>query len=73
VTPLSGQPGKEILVLGKLHLQTPLMRAGAFREDIQYQRYPVDDLDIKLFLQVILLFRRQLIIEDKNVKVFGAF
>jgi len=45
--------------------------AGALGEDIQNQCRSIDDLYVELFFQVLLLVRRQFIIEDKDVKACG--
>ena len=59
-------------MLGKFNLQTSFVGAGAPGKDIQNQSYTVDNLYVKLFFQVLLLVRRQLIIENEDIKVTGV-
>ena len=67
VAPLPGQSRQEALALGKLHLQLAFAGAGTPGKDVQDEGNTVDDFDLKGFLKVVLLLRRQLIIEDSDV------
>jgi hypothetical protein len=46
VAPLAGEPGKPVLVLRQLHLQSAFSRPRMLREDIQDERRPIDDLNV---------------------------
>jgi hypothetical protein len=71
VTPLAGQARHEVLGLGQLNLQARLTRLGALGEDIDNQRRAVQDFDVQSLLQVALLRRAQLVVEDHH-RVVGV-
>ena len=72
MTPLPGKSGEKVLVLGQFHLQTPFVGASSFGEDVQDERNAVDDLYLEGFLQVLLLIRRKLVIENNDIVIVGA-
>ena len=53
-----------MLQLGKLHLHLALVRACALREDVEDERGAIDYAATKLPLEIALLGRRQLVVED---------
>src|SRR6266851_3918608 len=58
-----------MMQLRRLHLQAAFLGAGALGEDVQDQLGAVDHLDVELFLQVALLARGELFVEDEQVEV----
>src|SRR5713226_6065563 len=58
-----------MMQLRRLHLQAAFLGAGALSEDVQDQLGAVDHLDVELFLQVALLARGELFVEDEQVEV----
>ena len=58
-----------MMQLRRLDLQPALLRAGSLGEDVEDQLSAVDHLDLELALQVALLPRRQLLVEDQQVEV----
>jgi hypothetical protein len=72
VTPLAGQSGQKVLVLGKLDLKLSLAGAGAAGKDVQDKSNTVDDFDLEGLFKVVLLEGGQLIVEDSDV-VVGCF
>ncbi len=67
--PPSRQPRQEVLELGQLHLQPPLPRARPVGEDVEDQLRAVEGLDPDRLLDVPLLGRRQLLVDDEEVGV----
>ena len=65
--PEPGKSGKEIFVLRQLHLEPSLVRLSASGEDIQDERCAVNDLYPKGLLQIPLLGRGELVVEDDQV------
>ena len=65
--PHPGQPGHAVLKLRQLDLQSPFVRLGALREDIENQRRAVDDLDVEHFFEIALLRRGELVVEDHQI------
>src|SRR5207302_851512 len=59
VGPATREPGQQVLELGHLHLNTPLCRGGAPREDGEDHLGAIQDRDIPHLLQVALLARGQ--------------
>jgi len=59
-------------MLGELDLQHALLRRGVLRKDVEDHRRPVDDVDLEHLLQVALLGRRQLVVEDDEVEIEGG-
>ena len=62
---LPSQAWQVILELCQLDLQLALTRAGPLGKDIQDQSRTVNDLDAEDLFQIMLLGRRQLIVEDQ--------
>src|ERR1700674_1070913 len=58
-----------MMQLRRLYLQAAFFGAVSLGEDVQDQFGAVDHLDVELFLQVALLARRELFIEDEQVEV----
>ena len=67
VGPAAHQPAGLIVEMGKLDLQPPLGSRGAFAEDLQDQARPVDDLDARFLLQVLLLNGGKRRIDDEQL------
>src|SRR5581483_10506172 len=63
------QPGQPVAELGQLDLLHAGLAVGVLGEDVEDQRHPVDDVDLEQLLQVALLRRRQLLVEDHDVDV----
>ena len=63
----SGQPRQQIIQLRQLHLQLAFARAGAAGEYVQNQLRPVQNLAVERALQVALLGRSQIRIEQDHV------
>jgi len=63
------EPRKQVMQLRRFDLQPPFLGARALGKDVQDQLGPVDHLDVELFLQVALLPRGQLLVEDQQVEV----
>ena len=64
VCPQAGQAGQHITILRQLHLRLGVRRLRPTGEDVENQVGPVEDLDLKLLLDVTQLLGRQLIVED---------
>jgi hypothetical protein len=64
VGPLAAQSRENVLVLRQLNLETAFLRAGVLREDVEDQRRAIKHLHVERLLEVALLRRRQLIVED---------
>ena len=64
VSPLSRQPGQQVLVLGELDLEASLAGAGVATKDIQDHARAVEDLDLKDAFEVLLLRGPELVVED---------
>jgi len=67
--PLAGQARQAVLVLRQLDLERAFARAGVLREDFEDQRRAVDDLHLvaEPLLQLALVARRKLVVEDHHV------
>ena len=61
------QPAALVVERGQLDLQAAFMRAGARAEDLQDQAGAVDDLGVPGLLEVALLHRRQLVVDDDQL------
>ena len=57
---------------GQLDLQAALARAGVAREDVEDQRRAVQHLAVEQLLEVALLVRRQLVVDDQQVEAAGC-
>ena len=66
-TPLPGEPRQQVVELRQLHLQPALPRARAPREDVEDELRAVERLAADRLLDVALLRRRQLVVEDDHV------
>ena len=69
VGPHPGQTWQPVLQLSQLHLQAALVRLRPAGKDIEDEGRPVDDLDVEDLLQVALLVRVELFVEDDQVVV----
>ena len=69
--PHTGQPGKQILVLGQFHLQAAFPGLGPPRENIQDQAAAVQHLHAQRFRQIAHLRGRKLIVEHRQIAVVG--
>ncbi len=69
VGPHTGQAGKQVLVLGKLHLGLGRRRLRALGEDVENQARPVENLDLQLLLYVGNLLCREVIVENHHSDV----
>jgi len=67
VGPHSGQPGKAVLELGQLNLQTTFVGLGPLGEYVQNNGGTIEHLYVKQLLEVTELCRRQFVIDDDQV------
>ena len=66
---MAGKPRQQILMLCQLYLQLAFVGMGMPGENIEDKRHPVYYLNLKGFLQALLLQRRQLVVEYSHVIV----
>src|SRR5207249_5514686 len=59
------QPRKQVVELGRLHLQSTLPGASVLREDVEDQLGAVDDPRLELLFEVALLARAQVLVADQ--------
>ena len=69
VRPHPGEARQVVLEPRQLHLEPPLLRPGALREDVDDQRRPIQHLAVEQTLEVPLLIRAQLVVDDEGVEV----
>ncbi len=67
VGPLTGEAGKEVLVLGEFDLELALAGAGVAGEYVQDESGAVDDLFAEFPLEVALLGGCEFVVEDDKV------
>ena len=67
VGPASDEPRRQMLKLCELHLELAFERAGALREDIQYEDTPVQDPASEVAFQVALLGRGQGMVDEHDL------
>ena len=60
-------------MLSQLHLKLALMSARSFGEDVQNESSAVYNLDLQYLLQISLLGRRELVIEDRHIVSLTPF
>ena len=65
----TAQAGQAVAQLGELDLHHALLAARVLGEDVEDQRDPVDDVDVEELLEVALLRRGELVVEDDEVDV----
>jgi len=65
----TAKAGKAVPVLGELDLQHALLRVGMLGEDVEDQRDAVDDVATERPLEVPLLRRGEVVVEDDDVDV----
>ena len=68
---LAPEPGQVVAEQGQLDLDRPDPRRGVLGEDVEDQRFSVDDVALEELLQVALLRRGELVVEDHEVDVQG--
>ena len=68
VRPEPGEPREQVLELRQLHLELAFPALGALREDVQDKLRAVDDPEIQGRLQVPLLGRGEVVVEDDQVR-----
>ena len=66
VGPHPGQARQVVLELGELDLEPPLAGAGVAGEDVEDQGAAVEDLAVGDLLEVPLLVRAQLVVDDEE-------
>ena len=66
---LAAEARQVVLELRELDLQLALPRAGALCEDVEDQCRAVDDLDAEHLLEIVLLRRRELVVEDQERRI----
>ena len=66
------QPGGQIIQLGQLYLQFAFVAFRALGKNIQNQAVAVYHPTLKLALQIALLRRRQLVIENHHIGLQAA-
>ena len=66
-TPAPRQPRQQVVELRQLHLEPALARARPAREDVEDQLGAVERLALDLLLQVALLGRRELLVEENQL------
>ena len=66
-----GQARQQVVQLRQFHLQLPFASARAARKNVQNQLGAIQDLAAEGALQVALLGRRQVAVEDHHVHVLG--
>ena len=71
VAPLPLEARQQVLGLRQLDLQAALTRAGAHREDVEDQRRAVQHLHLQRVLEVRLLRRGELVVEDDHRRTAG--
>src|SRR5687767_11254991 len=62
--PAAHEPRCKMLELRKLHLDFTFVAARALREDIEYETGAVYDTAVQALLEVALLHRRKLVVEN---------
>src|SRR5439155_22629270 len=67
--PHAGEPRQRILELRELDLEPRLARARAPREDVEDELGAVHDLDAERLLEIADLRGRQVVVEDRHVRV----
>jgi hypothetical protein len=75
VRPLAGEARLAVFILRQLHLQRALAGAGVLGEDVQDQRGAIENNDVVAvegFLQLALVARRKLVVEDDHIEVQRA-
>src|SRR5437773_1387241 len=60
-----------VFELGQLHLHACFGRTGASGENVENQLAAVEDFDVGGFLQVACLGRREVVIENDDIGLFG--
>ncbi len=63
----SGQSRQHIFELRQFHLQLAFTGSGMAREDIQNQLRPIDDAGVNNALDIALLRRRKIVIEENQI------
>ena len=58
-----------MLQLRQLDLHLAFARAGALREDVEYERRAVEDFAVEYLLQIAALCRGELVIEDDRIYI----
>jgi hypothetical protein len=66
VLPHPREPREQVLELGQLHLEPRLARARPLGEDVEDQRGPVDDPHLQLLLEIPVLGRREIVVEEQE-------
>src|SRR5690606_36281052 len=69
VGPHAGQARQTVLQLRQLDLETPLVRLRATREDVEDERRSVDHLELERLLEVALLRRGEVAVDEDHVVV----
>ena len=69
VRPTAHEPGLRMLQLCKLHLQLTFEGACPVREDVQDELRAGQHANIKRFFQITLLGRRELVIDDEQIRM----
>ena len=64
----SRQPRKHVFELGQFHLQLTFTSAGVPRKDIENQLRAIDDARVDHALDVALLRRREIVIEQNHIR-----
>ncbi len=64
VLPMAGQARQEVLELGQLDLQLARLRTSTPGEDIQDELSSIDDFDVEPVLEIPLLRRSELVVEN---------
>ena len=72
MSPLSGEPRQQILVLGKFHLQASFMGTGSLGEDVKDECRTIDNFDIQCVFQFPLLVGSKFVIEYQDI-IIGGF
>src|SRR5438128_11614520 len=68
---VAGQPRQHIVELRQFDLQTALPRAGAPGEDVEDELGAIDNFYLKLLLEIPLLGRREVLIENDDRRAGG--
>src|SRR5690606_2315395 len=69
VTPAMLEAGREMLQLRELDLELALVTARALRKDVQNETGPIDDSALQPQLEVALLRRSEVMVEDDHIRV----
>ena len=72
VLPHAGEPRQRVLELRELDLQPRFAGARTAREDVEDQLGAIHDLDAERLLEIAHLGRREVVVEDRDVRVHAA-